>query len=195
MHTLRASDYKQMPWKNGGGVTTEIAVSPLAASAADFDWRISMAIVASDGPFSTFDNIDRTLTILDGNGIELDIERQLVIRLTSDAEPFAFPGDVPTAATLIAGPVTDLNVMTRRGSWTHAVTRQTIEKPFLHQMDADVTMIFCCEGKVQVKGPVAPSTLATHDTLVLEKSDGTVEISADGQAPVLILRLFQQVPV
>ncbi|MBM7325185.1 HutD family protein, partial [Agrobacterium sp. S2] len=49
-----------MPWKNGGGVTTEIIVHPAKASMADFDWRISMANVAQDGPFSIFPGVDRT---------------------------------------------------------------------------------------------------------------------------------------
>jgi environmental stress-induced protein Ves len=54
MDVLRLSDYKRMPWKNDGGVTLEIAVLPSASSAGDFDWRISMATVAADGPFSVF---------------------------------------------------------------------------------------------------------------------------------------------
>jgi hypothetical protein len=59
---LRAADHRTMPWKNGGGETTEIAVSPPHAGLADFDWRISMAKVASDGSFSIFPEIDRTFS-------------------------------------------------------------------------------------------------------------------------------------
>lgn len=54
MKIIRASEYKTMPWKNGGGVTVEIAIHPPGASVNAFDWRISMATVAQDGPFSSF---------------------------------------------------------------------------------------------------------------------------------------------
>ena len=60
------SGFSVMPWKNGGGTTIEIAVSPHGAGLDDFDWRVSMAHVASHGPFSLFPNIDRTLAVLSG---------------------------------------------------------------------------------------------------------------------------------
>jgi environmental stress-induced protein Ves len=70
---VRASECRTTAWKNGGGSTTEIAVAPPGASLDDFDWRISMARVASDGPFSEFPGIDRTLAIVKGNGMSLAI--------------------------------------------------------------------------------------------------------------------------
>ena len=118
MRILRASNHRQMPWKNGGGVTTEIAVAPPGASVGNFDWRISMATVAADGPFSRFDGIDRTLTVLSGEGLELTVEDETPVRLTPAGKPHPFPGDVAASAKLIAGPVTDFNVMTRWGRWT-----------------------------------------------------------------------------
>jgi environmental stress-induced protein Ves len=111
---LRASDHKRMPWKNGGGETVEIAVSPEDAGLAGFDWRVSMATVATDGPFSIFPGIDRTLAILDGNGMVLDIDGSAPVLLTTAGDPLAFPADIPVAARLRDGAITDLNVMTRR---------------------------------------------------------------------------------
>jgi environmental stress-induced protein Ves len=63
-------DYARMPWKNGGGQTTEIAVSA-GASLADFDWRVSIAEINADGPFSAFAGVDRTLVLLSGAGVRL----------------------------------------------------------------------------------------------------------------------------
>lgn len=103
-----------MPWKNGGGETVEIAVSPDRATIADFDWRISMATVATNGSFSTFPGVDRTLSILEGGGMTLSIEGRQPKLLTASDAPLSFPADVPTSAALSDGPVTDLNVMTRR---------------------------------------------------------------------------------
>ena len=82
MRLIREKSYRRQPWKNGGGETIEIAVFPAGASVDDFDWRISMALVATDGPFSTFSGIDRTLTILDGQGIDLFVEGQPPTRIT-----------------------------------------------------------------------------------------------------------------
>ena len=57
---IEASSQKVMPWKNGGGVTTEIAKD----GSEPFLWRASRAQVASDGPFSYFPGYDRILIIL-----------------------------------------------------------------------------------------------------------------------------------
>lgn len=68
MRLIRSASYRRQPWKNGGGETIEIAAHPVGATTDNFDWRISMARVEGDGPFSTFPDIDRTLTILEGMG-------------------------------------------------------------------------------------------------------------------------------
>src|SRR5258707_14720415 len=65
---LSPSDYRRMPWKNGGGHTHEIAAHPEGAGMAAFAWRVSIAEIAQDGPFSSFPGVDRTLVLLAGNG-------------------------------------------------------------------------------------------------------------------------------
>ncbi len=68
---LSPADYRRMPWKNGGGHTTEIAAFPAGAGLASFVWRVSIADVLQDGPFSPFPGIDRTLVLLEGEGMRL----------------------------------------------------------------------------------------------------------------------------
>src|SRR5690606_15272177 len=63
-----------LPWKNGGGSTTTIAVGPPEAGFDDFDWRVSLATISEDGPFSRFPGVDRTLALVDGHGMTLDID-------------------------------------------------------------------------------------------------------------------------
>ncbi|MDH7809859.1 MULTISPECIES: HutD family protein [Rhizobium/Agrobacterium group] len=123
MRLLRASEYKTMPWKNGGGVTVEIAIHPPGASVDAFDWRVSMATVAQDGPFSSFPGIDRTLAIIEGNGMALAISGHEPVALTTESTPLPFAADVPVDATLMDGAIVDLNVMTRRSSFAHSVQR------------------------------------------------------------------------
>ena len=66
MRVLRSADHKRMPWKNGGGMTLQLAISPAGAGLEDFAWRISSAQVAMDGAFSCFPGIDRSLAVLAG---------------------------------------------------------------------------------------------------------------------------------
>lgn len=109
---LRSTDYQRMPWKNGGGTTTEIwkQVSP----AGEMLWRLSIADVASDGPFSEFPGIDRWIMVIEGKGMELTVEGRGLQRLDRPFEPFAFSGDAKTNCRLIAGPIRDFNLMVAR---------------------------------------------------------------------------------
>src|ERR1700760_358654 len=94
---LRASERKAVPWKNGGGVTHEIAAQPPGADMSSFDWRISSAVGASEGPFSVFEGIDRTLLVLSGEGLALTIDGAPPIVLTPLSPPLPFPGDTPVS--------------------------------------------------------------------------------------------------
>ena len=117
---LPAADRIAVPWKNGGGVTREVCVFPAGAGMDDFLWRISMAEVTEAGPFSHFPGIDRHLTVLHGR-LQLDLgdEHNVLNRLDS----LDFDGEAPVHGTPIDGPVSDLNIMTRRGRVT-ALVRQ-----------------------------------------------------------------------
>lgn len=163
MQIVRRSAFRTMPWKNGGGETTEIAVSPAGAGMESFDWRVSMARVASDGPFSLFRGIDRSLTVLDGDGLVLRVEGQGEICLTPMSPPFEFSGDAHTDSRLLGGPVHDLNVMTRRGAYAAKVERS--EGPAAITLDAQCdTLLFLCR-KCDATGPGVD--LAEGDALVL----------------------------
>lgn len=120
MRLVRRGEARATPWKNGGGVTYELAAFPEGAGFDDFLWRLSMAEVASDGPFSAFPGVDRTLTLLDGAGIALDFSGRAAT-LAPGAAPFSFPGEAAVIGRLLGGPILDLNMMTRRGRVSHHV--------------------------------------------------------------------------
>lgn len=120
MRRVRRDDMRAAPWKNGGGVTYELAAFPEGAGFEDFVWRMSMAQVAADGPFSAFPGVDRTLTLIEGEGIALDFSGAAVA-LAPGAAPFAFPGEAPVTGRLAQGAILDFNVMTRRARATHHV--------------------------------------------------------------------------
>jgi environmental stress-induced protein Ves len=111
---LQPADYVRMPWKDGGGRTTQIASHPAGATLAAFDWRVSIAEVAADGPFSRFPGVDRTIVMIAGAGMRLEGDGHAV-ELRAPYEPYAFSGDDGIACALMAGPVRDFNLMVRRG--------------------------------------------------------------------------------
>jgi environmental stress-induced protein Ves len=171
---LRATNYRRMPWKNGGGETVEIAISPEGAALSEFDWRVSMATVATDGPFSSFPGIDRTLSILDGNGMSLAIDGSAPVLLTKDSVPLAFPADVPVSATLTDGAITDLNVMTRRGRYRHHVEPVRINGHASIGVDAQTWLLLCRQGSIALNWQDETAQLGEGDTLRLE---GTADMT------------------
>lgn len=190
MRVIRSAEYRRMPWKNGGGETMEIAVSPQGAALDAFAWRISMARVASDGPFSLFPGIDRTLMILEGHGIGLAIAGRPPVALTAASEPLPFPGDVPASARLIGGPVTDLNVMTRRGIVTHAVTRLRLGEKIDLAIDADAALLLCHAGRLHVETPDGTARLAPLDSLLAgNRPRGPWRIAADGPSLLVVIEI------
>ncbi len=109
---LRAADCRRQIWKNGCGMTAEIWREEIPGG--DFLWRLSMAEVASDGPFSFFPGIDRHILLIEGQGMILEHAGLPPHRLDRPFEPHAFAGDIATDCRLIAGPCRDLNLMIRR---------------------------------------------------------------------------------
>ncbi len=110
MKTIRLENMRRMPWKNGLGVTTEIALFPETASLVDasFDWRISIAEIVEAGRFSTFLGFDRLLLFWSGQGLNLNghmLDPFQVHRFRGEEEVHAEP----------TGSVQDLGIIFRRG--------------------------------------------------------------------------------
>ncbi|MBY5360136.1 HutD family protein [Rhizobium leguminosarum] len=181
MRILRAGDHKRMPWKNGKGETVEIAVFPPDASINDFEWRISMATVAEDGPFSIFPGVDRTLAILDGNGMVLDVEGRSPVPLTTASDPLAFPADIPVAARLEDGTITDLNVMTRRDGLSHTLIRIDVDGSKTVRLSPSTCLFLCHRGALSFRRDRELGALAAGDALLIEKAAATV-LEIDGEA-------------
>ncbi len=103
MVTVRSSDVTAQPWANGGGTTRELA------RADDGSWRISLADIDADGPFSTFVGRLRLLTVVDGPVLGLDVDGET--HVVEPQRPFSFSGDASVVATVAEGAVRVLNVI------------------------------------------------------------------------------------
>ena len=108
MTTLRrANEHLAMPWANGKGVSFEIAREN--DSSGQWLWRLAIAPITQDGPFSSLPGVHRELTLIDGEGLVLTIDGNTVA--CGRGEIVRFAGSVHTHAALTGGPVVDLNVM------------------------------------------------------------------------------------
>jgi hypothetical protein len=164
---LKPSDYRRMPWKNGLGETIEIAVFPPDAGIGDFDWRISMATVATDGPFSLFPGIERTLSVLSGDGLTLHRADGTKQELLVDSTPYAFPADEQVSATLVDSAITDLNVMTRRGRFDHGVERLHLDGSVAMPARENPVIVFCLTGQASLGEGAGSIALGTGESLLV----------------------------
>ncbi|SAK54408.1 hypothetical protein AWB76_01977 [Caballeronia temeraria] len=161
---IRADSLTPTPWKNGGGVTREIAAGPHGASFDAFAWRLSLADVASDGAFSTFAGVDRVLVLLDGAGMRLTQADGGVHALDAPLAMARFAGETPIHATLIDGPTRDFNVMVRRDQARATVDAGRTSGSLT--LDNDLTFLFCAQGRIDIKlADDTRHTLEAGDTL------------------------------
>jgi environmental stress-induced protein Ves len=109
---LSAAARQPVPWKNGGGVTREVARDSRSREAPDFDWRVSIAEVALAGAFSSFPGCHRLIAIIRGEGMGFEAPGEPA-RMLSPRAVHSFSGEVDVSATLPFGPVTDLNLIYR----------------------------------------------------------------------------------
>jgi uncharacterized protein len=117
MEIIRFAELRSEPWRNGGGVTRELASHPKAASAQDgaWDWRVSIADVTKAGDFSAFPGMERVLTVLEGELLLLTVDG--AEHPLEKYRPFRFAGDAAAHGALPTGDIRDLNVITRSGSF------------------------------------------------------------------------------
>ncbi len=178
-------------WKNGGGRTREVAVARHAQDDG-FAWRVSVAEVAADGPFSSFPGVDRTIWLLRGKGMLLEVDG-VAQRLDLPLVPFAFRGEGKVTARLIDGPTEDLNVMVERAT-THASARVIRCGPSLGVPAADGdTLLLALVGACDVRdGAHAAQRIGTGDALLWRGGASALRLSGASGPAVLLLARFEQ---
>ena len=120
-HGVHLADVAATHWRNGGGITRELAAWP---AQGEWAWRMSVAEVAASGPFSRFDGITRWFAVLQGAGVVLDVRTPCDSaavsasehRLTENSAPLCFDGAAETGCELIDGPTQDFNLMVRNSN-------------------------------------------------------------------------------
>jgi hypothetical protein len=128
-----------------------------------------MARVASDGPFSDFAGIDRTLAVVKGSGLVLMIGDNVPVTLSSGSDPVSFRGDAPTSARLTAGEITDLNVMTWRGRFRHRLLRVATSTS-CDFGDDDIALVLSLDGTTTISFGQDSTTLDHGDAALVSRT-------------------------
>ncbi|MBI5362053.1 MAG: HutD family protein [Planctomycetes bacterium] len=194
---LTAADARRVPWKNGRGVTEELALAPEGAAfeRGDFDWRVSKAAVDADGAFSSFPGFERILLVTGGAGLALDHGADAQRARLRPLEPHRFSGDWVTHAALVRGPVSDFNVVFRRELVEASVEvlrlgrRRALATADAHDVFAHVLAGAC---RARVTGEEEAFELASGDSLWIREARAHDELEFAGSASdcvVLLVRL------
>ena len=182
MRLVRHADLVPQPWKNGGGTMREVCAFPPGATLDGFDWRLSMATVAEDGPFSAFPGIDRVLMVLAGGGLHLNLpegDHRLM-----PGQMLSFAGETPAQASLPAGPIEDLNLMVRRDRFSGQMVRHRLASGATLAPDGGVRAVVVQKGAVQS----AAGLLGPGDTLLIG-TDTAVRLVAKAEAALILISL------
>lgn len=187
MRILHPRDYRVMPWKNGTGSTTEIAIHPetSAVSGVPFQWRVSIADVAVDGPFSLFPGYDRHIMVIEGAGMRLDAGPHGVIVLGRPFMPASFSGAWEIKGTLTAGPVRDFNLMASRAETRSSLSCEVLSERRTFMARGGFTLLHVLEGEASV----ANEPLMKSDTLFLAHDD-TAEVMPSGSVRLAHCRIL-----
>lgn len=179
MKLIPADAMRRMPWKNGGGVTTEIAIVPAGATLDTFDWRVSTAQVDAAGPFSRFVGMDRSLAVIAGGRLTMHRADADAVMLAPGEAPVRFPGEAQVHATLDA-PLSDFNVMTRRDAWAHhaeAIALAAGERRSLPRVHPGMQwLVYCVHGALSIGADDVPQGAA-------------VWLDAEGDPDMLVARV------
>ncbi|PCI32064.1 MAG: histidine utilization protein HutD [Alphaproteobacteria bacterium] len=188
----KSADYEVQPWKNGQGTTTEISRAYGPGASGDFIWRLSIADITQDGPFSIFAGIDRTLMLLSGQGIELSFDPdEEPVKLEQAYSFHVFDGDQAVDCRLIDGLTRDFNVMTRQGLVRHEFeVLSDMNRQYRLENNGQTLLIFCLGKALTVMVSGTCYRLDHHDTIEINFSaDAPVFLSPEVGAACAVIKM------
>ena len=192
---LGDDDYRRVPWRNGGGTTLELATSAQAEGPQP-GWRVSIADVTADGPFSGFPGCERTSVLVEGGPLLLDFADGERRALDAPLAGCRYAGDRSVGASLPASTAARLlNVICDRARWQAEVIPFRPQGESLRHLSAAATLVLVClEGDLDVdlRPPGSGWSLLAGETLLLEELAGSSRLTVHdpgGDAVAVLVEL------
>ncbi|MFC4161340.1 HutD/Ves family protein [Chitinimonas lacunae] len=187
------ADYQTMPWKNGGGSTLELLRQPYPGDPARFLYRVSIATVAADGPFSHFPGVERWLMLLEGAGMELALSDGRTLELDRPLHPLRFAGELEVVGELFKGPIRDFNLMVdRNGCAAELEVVRLGASESQYEVVDDCLLLYLLEGGLTLRQAGQEHDLAPQQLLRIEGA-GAWKLLAAGQGAVaVVMRLHDR---
>lgn len=187
---LRAQDYRRMRWKNGAGWTSEVFRCP---DADDWNWRVSLAEVETDAPFSTFPGVERALVLLEGEGMRLRFDDGEVRDLLPPCGMQRFAGERPLVGQLVDGPSRDFNLMWKRGHADVQLWRRPLAGAMVLFAEPGETWVaHLLAGQAHFPGQAGPGVMAPGDTAILRGHRVRTRFALDGAGELLLARVVER---
>ncbi|QDG64869.1 HutD family protein [Pseudarthrobacter sp. NIBRBAC000502772] len=182
MEIIRFAELRSEPWRNGGGVTRELASHPKAASSQDgaWDWRVSIADVSKAGDFSAFPGMERVLTVIDGELLLLTVDG--AEHPLEKYRPFRFSGEAAAHGALPTGDIRDLNVITRTGSFKGFTSIIELSKKRAHPV-FEGQLAVLLQGQATVSAGNLSVSAEAAGAAAAAEADADADADADDAAP------------
>ncbi len=168
---LTPDTYTRSPWKNGGGIFTDIADAHRPGAATkDWDsllWRFAATPIVAPGPFSFMPGIDRLQMVVGGRGLVLKAPGQEF----DEREPFTtvrFTGELAIVTELEAGPVEVVNLMARRGA--AEIEMVALREPGTRQLAAGTHLAYAARGDCSLRLDGEDVVIPHEGTLKIERT-------------------------
>ena len=192
LQLIPAHEYRRERWRNGFGWTREILRSPHSETDAGdaWDWRMSIAEIEQDGPFSIFPGVERELILLHGNGLRLRFDDDDVHEIEPPHGRLRFAGERIASGELIDGPTHDFNLMWRRERIDAALWhRPLVGLMVLFVEPGEQWAVHVLSGHAQASDGADRATAAMGDTLLFSAAMTRARFALDGGGEVLVIRL------
>jgi environmental stress-induced protein Ves len=184
---LRGQDYRRERWRNGAGWTRQVHAEPAADGSAEWDWRLSIAEIDADAPFSAFPGVDRVLVLLHGNGMRLRFDDGEVHELLPPHDRLRFAGERALVGELVDGPTRDFNLMWRRDAIDASLWHRPLVGSMLVFVDPGETWaLHVLAGQARIDGA---ESLAVGDSALLRAGGARRRFLLDGGGELLVMRL------
>lgn len=197
VHVCKYEAYRAMPWRNGRGVTLEIAREP--PEGEEFGWRLSLADIDRDGDFSAYPGYRRALVLVAGNRLQLKFKGHGTAFLDPRKRATRFDGDWQTHCAVPKGRCTDLSLIVRRGLAARRAAVVRVPRILRVKSTGRLALasdlhaaLFVLQGSVAIaeSNGARPRTVRARDTLLLTPGpQRTLRLRSVGPSAVQLILL------